>query len=509
MNNKPPRVDEWIPKAEDSVVKYDGKLVIVPFDTIFNNTSIGILNTFNILKDSYATRLNIVTHYINYFIKYYDDDNELLLAYLKLKAMADNKDRHVSLPIFIQFVYNVILSESMQNKIIDLVEDNYYINIASDDGKKYNESLEFTVEHAKVLMQISTAMKLMIPVMFHYINKIKYDKEKERTKNRKKTHHFSYKPYIYRFYAGLFDLFGGDDIDIYNKLWISTWSKINVHHQANKTIWEQKAIYGTTTVTHMDELLRDKIICETMFKYAFDRNIISFNHVILKNQLGFFVCEKYATNRIELSSKKDISGLSGVDKLEMNGMKLDESIVILSDVNIKHTIKSIERQLRYKVSKDELEYYIRHVTVTKFQVQLCHYFYARLFGGYRDLSLLNRKSYFKLLILLKKRLRLQGMVYLPDILTANIDGRLNARTIRNDKFLSKIETSDIYTNIMANKYSTLSNIDKGDVIISTLSTLINTKFTIVDYDNQDKLGEYIEINQDMVSDEFLSYLNQL
>ena len=62
---------------------------------------------------------------------------------------------------------------------------------------------------------------------------------------------------------------------------------------------------------------------------------------------------------------------------------------------------------------------------------------------------------------------------------------------------------------MDNKYSVLDDINKGDLIIGLLSTLINTKFTIVDYDNEDKLGETIEVNQDVISDEFLNYLNQL
>jgi hypothetical protein len=503
------RVDEWLPHKEDCVVKYDGKLVVIPFDKIFNKKEISVLNTFNILKDSYVRQLNSITLYINYFIKYYDEDNDLLFAYLKLKSIADNKsNERMSLPIFIQFVYNVLLTDSICDKIVDMVEDNYYVDVDNNTGKKYNEALEFTNEHAKVLMQISVAMKLMIPIMLHYINKIKYNKEKDRTKNRKRNHLFSYKAYMYKFYAGLFNIFGGD-IDIYNKLWISTWSKINVHYNANKPIWDQRAIYGTTTVTHMDELLRDKIICENMFKYTFNKNAISFNHVVLRNQLGFFICEKYQTNRIELSSKKDVSGLSGLDKLEMNTIKLDESVAILSEMNIKTTIKSIEKQMRMKVSKDELQYYQKHLTITKFQVQLCQYFYARIFGGYRDLSFLTRKNYLKLLILLKKRLRLQGMMYLPDILTSNIDGRLNARTIRNDKFLSKIEQTPLYRSIVDNKYSVLDDINKGDLIIGLLSTLINTKFTIVDYDNEDKLGETIEVNQDAISDEFLNYLNQL
>lgn len=500
-------VDKWKPEPEDVIMKYDGRLVIFPFDKIFNNPKISVLNTFIVLKDSYVKQLNTITNYINYFIKFYDIDNELSMAYFKLKSMIDNKDNDISLHAFIQFIYNVILSESMQNKIIQMTEDNYYIDISSNDGKQYNESLEFTTEHAKVLMEISISMKIMIPIMFHYINKIKQTRDKNKAKGIA-CGPFSYKPYMYRFYIGLFDMYG-KDVDIYNKLWITTWARLNVHHSANKVIWEQRAIYGVTPITHMNELLRDKIICETIFKYVFDQNIISFNHVVLKNQLGYFIVDKYKKNRIELTNKRDVNGLSGLDKLEMSSVKIDESIGILSKINIKKTIKYIERQMRTNIEDEEIEYYVNHMNISKFQVQLCQYFYARIFGGFRDLSLLSRKKYIKLLILLKRRLHLQGLIYLPAILTSNIDGRLNARTIRNDKFLSKIESSSIYQSIMANKYNTLSEIDKGDLILNTLSILINTKFTFCEYEYPEKLGEIIEVNPDIVSDEYLSYINQL
>ena len=504
-------VDEWKPEKEDTIVKYDGKLVVVPFDKIFNRESAEVLNVFNILKDSYVTKLDMVTQYINYFIKFYDDDNELLLAYFKLKSLADDKSRQLSMPIYIQFVYNVLLSESMQNKIIKMTEDNYYLDITNKDkSKKYNESLEFTTEHAKILMQISVAMKLMIPVMMHYINKLKYDNDKKGIK-KKKNVKFSYPRRIFRFYRGLFEIFCGEngDIDMYNKLWISTCSRINVHHSGNKLTWEQRAIYGTTPSSQTQELFEERIISETMFRYVFEKNIIAFNHVILRHQLNYFTYEEYTLNRIELSSARDVNGLSGVDKLEMNAIKLDESVIILSDVNIKNTIKRIEKRMKYKVPKEELKYYMDHLDIDKFQVQLCQYFYAKMFGGYRDLAFLTKKQYLKLLILLKRRLRMQNMIYLPEILTANVAGRPNTRTIRNDKFLSKIESSDLYMDIINKKYSVLKSVDKDEIIINTLSRLINTKFSIVDFDNPEKLGELIEVNQDMLSDEYLSYVNQL
>ena len=270
---KIPLVDEWKPTKNDNKVTYDGKLIVIPFDKLFNKPNVDSLNNFIIKKESYVKKLDDLTHYINYFIKYYDADNELLLAYLKLKFLIDNKKNKISLSTFIKLIYNILFTDNMVDKVVKMVEDNYYIDLTSDTGIKYNETLEFTKEHAKVMMQISVSMKLMVPVMFHYLNSYGLIKVRK---------------YIYRFYEGLFDLYGGE-IDIYNKLWISIYSKVNVNYIRNKTIWAQREIFGTDQLTHMNELLKDKIISETMFKYRFDSNIISFNYVVLEKQLRFFL----------------------------------------------------------------------------------------------------------------------------------------------------------------------------------------------------------------------------
>lgn len=260
MREKFIRIDEWVPEKSDKKVLYDGKMVVIPFDKIFKRQNNDALNNFIIKKESYVKKLDHLTHYTNYFIKYYDHDNELLLAYLKLKFLIDNKNNNISLSTFIKLVYNILLTDTIIEKINQLVEDNYYIDLSSEDtNKKYNETLEFTQEHAKVMMAISVAMKIMVPVMFHYLNS--YGLIKNRT-------------YIFRFYEGLFDIFG-QEIDIYNKLWISIYSKVNVNYVRNSVIWEQREIFGTNALTHMTELLKDKIISETFFKYEFNKNIIS------------------------------------------------------------------------------------------------------------------------------------------------------------------------------------------------------------------------------------------
>lgn len=267
------RVDDWEPAKEDMKVSYDGKLMVIEFDKLFNKQDEDVLNTFIIKKESYVKRLPDLCHYINYFIKFYDNDNELLLAYLKLKYMLDNKRNKISLEACIKMIYDFLLTPSIVSKIKQMTEDNYYIDLSSNDGIKYNETLEFNAEHAKVLMNISISMKIMVPVMFHYLNI--YNMIKVRS-------------HIFRFYEGLFDLYG-DEIDIYNKLFISIHSKVNVNYVRNKVIWAQREFFGVDPLIQMVELLKDKIISETIFKFQFDRNIVSFIYVVLEKQLRFFL----------------------------------------------------------------------------------------------------------------------------------------------------------------------------------------------------------------------------
>lgn len=253
------RVDEWKPSKADIKVDYDGKLMVIQFDKLFSRTEGDALNTFIIKKESYVKRLPDLCQYINYFIKYYDHDNELLLAYLKLKYLLDNKQNKISLETCIKLIYSILLTESMTNKIKKMTEDNYYIDLTNNTGIKYNETLEFTADHAKVLMNISISMKIMVPIMFHYLNIYNYIKDRS---------------YIFRFYEGLFDLYG-KEIDIYNKLFISIHSKVNVNYVRNKVIWNQREFFGVDPLIQMVELLKDKIISETIFKFQFDKNVVS------------------------------------------------------------------------------------------------------------------------------------------------------------------------------------------------------------------------------------------
>ena len=128
-------VDDWYPvygltkKGETAIVNWDipeqyrklkvvDKNIIINFDSIFGIES-DRLNTFYLrYKDSYISKLYLITHYINYFIEFYDKDNELLMNYFYLKYLMDVKENNFkSRQHFIDTLYSMLITDSIYDKI--------------------------------------------------------------------------------------------------------------------------------------------------------------------------------------------------------------------------------------------------------------------------------------------------------------------------------------------------------------------------------------------------------
>lgn len=204
------RINSWKPSSANQVfVEQDGKLFVCHFDRIFGAENLSIYNRFIISKASYENQLERIVGYTNFFINHYDRDLELVTAYLKMKFIIDKEKifDNNSIDGFIDMLYEIIFTKSIVEKIKLLVEENYLDDIETDSEKdsnkkkytkfekKHLESLEFNNDHIKVLLAISFGMKIMSPVMFHFIklNNIDIGKETDT---------------IYQFYKKLFDIFG-------------------------------------------------------------------------------------------------------------------------------------------------------------------------------------------------------------------------------------------------------------------------------------------------------------
>lgn len=572
-------IDSWTPKKHQIFAERNGKLFMFYFEKIFDSPNLKVLDTFTIIKKAYVNDkkgrgdppLTYICNYINYFINFYDEDNELALAYLKLKYSLDKQKKfnEENMDAFIDFIYEVLFTPTMVEKIVKLVNDNYIGDIESstDDKKKYIksmkkhlESLEFTNQHVKILLMISFGIKIMSLVIFHFtnINQIKMNKDSD---------------ILFKFYQRLFPLFGysnlyilynqngeileedvspdvieegvkncsltpikSDDgyetmyylddgeryytlgkINMYNKLFVYVKAKILESNSNNSLLFEQREIFGDDIYTIIHKFTNNVLISDTMFKYTFDNNVIGFNKTIIKYQLGYFLRYQYQKNITEITKTENSDGLSGVDKMAMNLTKLDEGITTFADINIEKTIERIQRIMGISISQDEIDYYRYNQYPSPIQIQLINSYFTKYFGAYRDLNLLTRRQYIILMLLLKKKLLKElgfennDEIYqaaLPYILTGNLESKVNTRLIRNNRFISKIEESYLYQNLINNKYAYLQQI-KPDYILSLVSSLINTKFSYVTYENTDLLGQEIEYSEDMISDELLFFLNSI
>ena len=527
--NRSAEINTWRPKKSEVITESDGNIFIVNFDKVFHDPNAAKYNKFCVKKSSYEEHLKIYAQYINYFINKYDTENELVSAYFKLKYMLDaenmfTKDNPYAL---IEAIYDIIFTPSICDKIIRMVHDNYLDDIerpSDEDYKKgaenkYLESLEFKNIHIEILLRISTAFKIITPVMYHYF-----------TKNRIKPDDLTQKrdiSIVYDFHKPALKLFQGD-VDIFNKLFVYVKRKVVDSCFHNEKIFRQREIFGDDPGLLIEKFVKKQLIAENIVKYKFnknwdpkkkkyDENPIGLNKTIMKYQLFFFVKETYSKTLTEMTNTRDSEGLSASDKMEMNLSKMDKGILVMSEVNIKDTIRRLREQYGVAISEEEIDYYIKHQKPSDIQTHLMRSLYTKEFMSYRDQYIVPNRQSTILKIILKKRLIADAVcspnkefddVVLPYILTGNVSGKVNTRMVRNSKLLAKIEEDSDYQYLVNYKYKELEELEPG-YIKSLLSTFIYTKFTYVCYEAPELLGVEINAPEDQICHELIQYLKMV
>ena len=496
-------VDEWKPESDENIyVGFSGKNCIVLFDKLFKTEKASARNVFDVSrKEAYYNQLNVITQYINYFEEFYDKDKELLIGYARMKLILDSENvDELKRSSFLKQMHKYIFSKRICKKIVQMSKDNYRVNLEPDQAKKkarkvYPPALQFNETHAEILMRISIAIKFAIPVVLHYI-RIFRDKDEARNN-------------MYRYFIDFFtNPIFTEGVNILGKLRHTINSRVKSYSKPDKAIYDKHEVLGSSIATFEEELLYRNIMTDTIFSYQFTGNIISYNSVVIRYQLIFHSKEDLRQDLLRVSDDKDADGLSGLDKMELYTTKIDQFQLLFSRVNIKKTIESMRKKLRTEITQDEIDYYIANYHFNNTSKELLFYFYAKHFGGFRDLNLVKREDYVILLIIMKRILEANGDIYMSSIVSANIQGKASSRVIRNSKFLDKIKESSIYKTLKAKKYPSLSN-EKDCPIIVLLSRILNTTWTICDYELRAHTDSVLEIDPDAFSDEYLRFVDSI
>lgn len=289
-NRIPPvPVDTWVPEREDIIFKTCKGSLILPVAEYYGSDNES-LNMFSLApKRCYngAIMREHLPRYLNYFTKYYDQDKELLLAYINMKYVLDYQGDIYQKEQFIMDIKRLILTPSILNKAHAMNEDNYMLDL---DEKNYrndkNPALQYADKHAKILMWMSLLMNMVIPLASHYvlINEIQ-----------------DVDQFLLEVFEAIMEL---TDVDIISKLYETSNSNITRNAKSHQGLFALQDIRGRNTTTlSMDSL--ENIILNIMPKYTYDKNIVSLNFSSIKNSVYFQVTGiKYEYAYVSLSNSK-------------------------------------------------------------------------------------------------------------------------------------------------------------------------------------------------------------
>jgi len=232
----------------------------------------------------------------------------------------------------------------------------------------------------------------------------------------------------------------------------------------------------------------------------------------------YFIKEQHAKGFTELTYTKNADGLSGVDKLEMQQEKIDEGSLIIAQACVEDEIQRLIDSYGVEITQDEIDYYIKNFQIQPLHQQLIMSLFAKNLGSFKNTLEVDRVSFIKLALILKKRIlrdagfsnpnKFTDQVALPYILTGNIKEKVNTRLIRNAQFKEDCEASYNINYLINHQYKYLEEIDP-DYIYGLLSTVNNTIFTYVCYEAPEMTGQEIDLDKASLTDELGFYLRNI
>ena len=199
------------------------KTLVINFDKELDhggNENIAALNEWKISKLSYSSFLPTLCEELNFFEAMYDREGELITALFRIKCLIDKDTVSYTMKNFEAFrdiCYKTIFTDSMKEKIIRMVDENYIDDIEAENSRnlrdpnllsilqKKKKSLEFLNEHVKAMLVISYGIKMVSFVCNHFMVMRNVDMKKDIG-------------VFYDFYIKMFDTFDFP-FNIYNKIY--------------------------------------------------------------------------------------------------------------------------------------------------------------------------------------------------------------------------------------------------------------------------------------------------
>jgi hypothetical protein len=489
----------WNPNPDDLYFVRDNNCVIARYDKYLNFKH-DSLCTYRIMKSHYISKLDDILIHINYFVTFYDTNKSYFVSMLRAKFMVDT-NKNFSSEAFSDMIIKDIITDEFVDNIRAMTKDLYQLNIDKDTNGDYKSTPKITNEQAKVILSVSFAIRMILPICLHFEHcSAEFPRKRD------------YIPFFDGIFMDIITKFEDRcGVEIYAPLFNFVQYRIDRKYNTDLLMWQKKKqVHGTNKEMYLKDLTHEVIIVKALYKITYSKSVVSyFDGIITRNYMQF-KSENYKSKPQEICSTdfQQSDGedfLSHADALEMTSYRVDESSVILNATNIERVYHQLLRQYDVKITKEEFEFYKDRVKFNPLSMKILHVFYSRYFNDSTAIQLLTRDQSVMLLLILKKYLQLSGQEWLPQVCTAQLRGKYKENMIKNCKFVEKYKTSALYQEI-SEKFKYAREVVSEDPVITMLSTMINSQFTWVDM-NEDIDGIVVDdIPMDPMITEFLEFM---
>lgn len=505
-------VDQWVPREDEKVFHERKGVIIAPIHTFYGLSEENPINYFIMtpkkcyngvtkVKPDGTVSICFREHccnYLNYFERFYDTAHRLLGIYAHIKFLIDAYPDKYTAASFKSDLYKYIInyktSPFIHYDVAQMVKDNY-IKMTSLYRNTKNPCLEYKDIHSMAFFEASLLQCIIIPMVSHfmYIHKISNAEIKNFLME-------CYDP----IYTMLYYKYG---INLNNKLYETIITNISKNKTRNGTLWQMQAIRGINPTIHAYDTMQN-IITQIVPKYCFGKNNISFNTNAIKNELTYKITGiPYEYDLIPVSSsERDDDNNSQTDRFEAHMTKQNEALATQLRINCADVMNKIE-QLYGPFNEDEINFYIdqltkggRHVK-NSFQSQLINYLFMAEMGDTNSIKFVNIHQYIILMLAAKRKLRMNNLFLLAEIIGGRVE-KMVARKSVNKAILLRMKMSEKY-NMVLNQYNFENVIE--DTLFGFIAKSIASEFSYISFHNREINGKTIEVNKDVISEEFLSY----
>lgn len=496
-----PGVFDWRPTPSQIYYSFEDEVVKAKYEKVSLDKN-SPLSIFLIRKYHYKNRMDDIVLHMNYFLNFYDLDKESFMSTLSIKFIVDS-NQTLSQEAFRNLILNRLVTPSFIGKCKMMAADLYSLNINTDSEGKFKSSPKITNAQARQIVALSFCYRIILPLCIHYTN--------ISLSVGPKT---GYLKCFDKLFVEIMEKFEKDDTHVYTAICKFAKYRVDEEYNNNKTIWHQKKqLRGDTPELYLEDIIHEVVIVKTIYKLDYRRSCVSFIDGVIHRYNINYRKENYTSKPYEIdsadSSNDNDDYLSHGEALEMASYKIDESNMLLNDVNIKRVLQQLDRLYgKLPFAEGEFNFYYENVKINSVTQFMLHSFYSRYFHDSYAIYSISRTDTVKLMLYMKKYLQLTKMPILAQIVTAKIQGKYRDVMIKNTKFVEKLSGTSAYQNILRSKYQYLQELDKkDDPIIKKLSGLVNSTFEFVDFDPEINGFVYDDIDIDEFDDEFTLFLS--